>query len=127
MLISLHPGINQASIIKLMKMKTGSVIYHLDQLEYDDKMIRTEKRGMYRLYFSAATGKDVKVDSGQYLRETQKKILATVAEQKEATQSSISEALRMKQPLVSYHLKRLLEKNLIRRRGFAGFYTYLIQ
>lgn len=123
--ILLNPGINLAALRTVSGLQNGTLIYHLDRLEKDGSII-SKRLGQLRLFFPSEEAGDLdELEGGvQHLRETQKRILILLFEHPDISQKDIVKSTGMKQQLVSYHLRELIRKGHVKRKGLKGCYKY---
>ena len=98
-------------IIRILK------IYDRDVYEFSDNFIRVNFK--YRTSkLLPKTPRNININTNKsYISETQRSILKLIAENKQITQSEISDNLRIDKSTVVRNIKTLKEKNILRRVG----------
>jgi len=109
-----NPGCHLRRIKRAMSISMGTVQYQLDKLEKMGKVTST-KHGLYKYYFPAGLFKEKEKDILEVLtHETARKILLFIIEQKSPTQTDIVNTIKISASSVSWHVKRLIDLNIIR-------------
>jgi len=91
----------------------GSVQYHAYRLEKSGKITST-REGLYKLHFQSGAYRDHEKLLFRVLnQETSREIILFIIEQKSPTQSDIVKRLGSSAPSVNWHVKRLIDLNLI--------------
>ena len=124
--IAKSPGLHFREIQRRVGMATGSVDYHLHFL-HKNGLVRTEKAGRFLRYYAA----NVQFEQGDkdllsLLRQERiRHILIYLIEKKKANASKIAEELGYTPSNLSWYLKTLQEKSVIKqtKRGRFRFYS----
>lgn len=124
--ITRSPGIHFREIQRRVGLATGSVDYHLHFL-HKNGLVRTEKVGRFLRYYP--TNVQFEQQDKELLsllrQERIRHILIYLIERKKANASRIAEDLSYTASNLSWYLKLLQEKNVIRqaKRGRFRFYS----
>ena len=96
-----------------MSISLGSVQYHAYRLEKSGK-ITSKREGLYKLHFQSGAYHDHEKLLFRVLnQETPREIILFIIEQKSPTQSDIVKRLGSSAPSINWHVKRLIDLNLI--------------
>lgn len=108
-----HPGCYLRRIRTALGVSMGTTQYHLHLLEKKGRII-SRKRGFHKYFFPAGTFRDNEKNLLEVLgSETAREVLILIIEERNPTQSVIADRIGMSAPSVSWHLKRLIELNII--------------
>lgn len=108
-----HPGCYLRQIRRALAISMGTTQYHLGLLEGSAK-VTSSKRGLYRYYFAARTFQPTEKSLLEVLsQETSREILMLIMERGDPTQSDIADKIGVSAPSVSWHVKRLVESDVI--------------
>jgi predicted transcriptional regulator len=110
-----NPGNHYNVIKKKLKLKNGTLAYHLNVLERE-KLIKSTRDGLYkRFYPSKMSRSDIEKieENGHKLSKKQKAILQTIKDKPGITQKEIVILSRWKQPTVNYNIGVLTNNNII--------------
>jgi len=115
--ISNKPGSNYSAIKKRLKIGTSSLVYHLNVLQREG-FIRSKKEMGRRMFFPK-TGNipPGPLDSTLPPSPVQEKILEYLKDNGSKTRKEIEEALSIKRQTVSYSIKNLERKRLVKTSG----------
>lgn len=114
-----YPGIHLREIHRLSGVDLSLVEYHANQLEAEELVISIKQEG-YRRFFSVKTPE-------QPLTQDERRVLATLRregpfaivsyllESGPARNRDIAEGTGLSRPAVSYHLKKLLDADIVER------------
>lgn len=104
----------------------GSLQYHLFRLEKCDK-IGSVRQGGYRSYFPSGVFQEQEMNIMQILNQnTSRQILFFIIEQKNPTQTQITQKLNVRSPSIHWHLRRLLKLKIIQEVRDGKFKRYTI-
>jgi predicted transcriptional regulator len=120
-----NPGIHLRGLSSEMSIRMGTLRYHLGVLRHNHKISVSEDPSAIRFYENSGTYSQEEQQIHKHLRnETTKKILSVLLERPVATRQDIADAVGISGPSVSWHMKRLIEDNLVipRREGRAVMY-----
>ena len=96
-----------------MGVSMGTVQYQLDKLEKSGKITST-RRGLYKYYFPIGVFKEQEKEILEILtHETARKILMFIIEQKQPTQTTIVNEMKISTASVSWHVKRLIDLKIL--------------
>ena len=119
-----NPGCHLRRIRQELGIAMGTVQYQTGRLEKAGKISST-RLGLYRLYFPAGT-LDKEKDLLQVLRqETARDILIFIIERGNPTHSEISDNVAMSSASVNWHIRRLVDLNLIYEEKDGKYKRYL--
>jgi predicted transcriptional regulator len=126
--VAKSPGIHFREIQRRVGLATGSVDYHLHFL-HKNGLVRTEKVGRFlRYYITTVTYAEEDKELLSLLRQERiRHILIYLIEKRRANASKIAEALNYTPSNLSWYLKLLQEKNIIKqtKRGRFRFYSVI--
>jgi predicted transcriptional regulator len=105
-----NPGEHYTAIKKKLKLNNGTLTYHLYVLEREKK-IKSVKAGKMRKFYPIGAPIDGIKDAVTH--PTQLKIVDLISNRPGITPSEISNALKIKKQRGSYHINKLLNKNVI--------------
>lgn len=124
--ISKNPGCHLRKIRENLKISMGSLQYHLFRLEKRDK-IGSLKHGIYKSYFPAGVFQEQEMNVMRILNQsTTREILFFIIDQKNPTQTQITQKLKIRSPSIHWHLRRLLNLNIIHEVRDGRFKRYSI-
>src|SRR4029078_4867435 len=111
--IQKNPGCYLRQIRNELSLSMGSVQYHAYQLQKNGK-ITTSREGLYKLHFQSGAYQDHEKLLFRILnQETQREIILFMIEQNCPTQTDIVKKLRISAPSINWHVRRLIDLNLI--------------
>jgi predicted transcriptional regulator len=111
--IQKNPGCYLRQIRNELSLSMGSVQYHAYQLQKSGK-ITSAREGLYKLHFQSGAYQDHEKLLFRVLnQETPREIIMFIIEQKYPTQTDIVKRLGISAPSVNWHVKRLIDLNLI--------------
>lgn len=113
-LIEDYPGMYYHRLIRNTGMSPGIVQYHLRVLERAGLVV-SEQHGLQRLYFRAGRSHGLTVAKYQPLlrSELAARMAAVLATRGDATQNELAFELGVDRSIVSYHLRRLVQAQLV--------------
>ena len=124
--ISKNPGCHLRKIRDNLRISMGSLQYHLFRLEKCDK-IGSVRQGGYRSYFPSGVFQEQEMNIMQILNQnTSRQILFFIIEQKNPTQTQITQKLNVRSPSIHWHLRRLLKLKIIQEVRDGKFKRYTI-
>ncbi|MFH0949142.1 MAG: winged helix-turn-helix transcriptional regulator [Candidatus Aenigmatarchaeota archaeon] len=119
------PGIHFREIQRRTNIATGSLDYHLHFL-HKHGLLRIEKEGGFTRYYALTKtwGQEEKDAISLLSQKKARHILIYLIQKKRASALKISEALKISPSSLSWYLKQLTEKNIIKqtKRGRFRFY-----
>ena len=111
--IQKNPGCYLRQIRNELSLSMGSVQYHAYQLQKSGKITST-REGLYKLHFQSGTYQDHEKLLFRVLnQETPREIILFIIDQKYPTQTDIVKRLGISAPSINWHVKRLIDLNLI--------------
>ncbi len=115
-----NPGDNYNSIKRALDLNNGTLAHHLRVLERAD-VIQSKQDGMFKRFYPASM--KIPRDNGGEISEIQRILLSKIAESPGINQKEIASLLGLSKGVVSYHVKMLLGKQLLRieKRGRKTF------
>lgn len=127
------PGLHLSELLRRFPLAPSTVRYHLDQLERMGLLTRMEEGGYVRYYARLGGGTGPK----DALSRDDKRLVALLRQRApaaivhhlleagEASQGELATAARMSPSALAYHLKKLLEADLVaaRREGKETRYS----
>jgi len=119
-----NPGCHLRQIKRDLVLGMGTIQYHLNLLEKQGK-ITSERHNLHRYYFPIGIFSQNERDILKIMnQETAREILLIILEKKNPTQTDIANLLKISSPSVNWHIKRLMELNLIREIKDGRFKRY---
>lgn len=111
--IQKNPGCYLRQIRNELSLSMGSVQYHAYQLQKNGK-ITTSREGLYKLHFQSGAYQDHEKLLFRVLnQETPREIILFIIEQNYPTQTDIVKKLRISAPSINWHVRRLIDLDLI--------------
>jgi len=112
--IQTNPGCHLRQIKRELNLGMGTIQYHLNLLEKQGK-ITSERHNLRKYYFPIGLFGQNERDILKIMnQETAREILLIILEKKNPTQTEIANLMQISSPSVNWHIKRLMELNLIR-------------
>lgn len=126
-MISRDPGITFKELSRKVNYSVGTLQYHLRILQ-KEKIIRKEMKNGRRSFYAFETrspkdGFNILGTMNQ-LSAVQREILAVITDNSEISQNEIMNALRINRFMLHYHLKCLLDRDLILKRKVGRVVHY---
>ena len=130
--IEANPGEHYSEILRKLGMKNGALAYHLSILEKEG-FVNSYRDGMYKRYYpkgmkltKKTLNKNFKVDlikekgtepenDGIRLSNTQEKIIEAIQNNQGISQKEIAKIVDTSKQNVNYHIKLMLNANMIRK------------
>ena len=108
-----NPGCHLRKIKKEVHVSMGSVQYFLSKLENNGK-ITSQRKGLHKHYFPIGIFEENEREILQFLtRETDREIIFFIIENVNPTQTDIKRALRISSSAINWHLRRLIDSEII--------------
>jgi predicted transcriptional regulator len=122
-----HPGLHMRALEKRLGISLGDLRYHLDYLERKG-FITSRSDGYRKTYFSA---RDVYLQDRDLLallrQRGPRSIILHLMVNEEASFDELREALGVSKSTLSFHLKKLTERGLVKVRKREGKNAYHIE
>ena len=119
-----NPGCHLRKIKEMMHISMGTAQYQLDRLEKMGRITST-RTGLYKHYFPIGVFQDHEKEILQILtQETAREILMFIIEKQAPTQTDIVNSIDISAASVSWHIKRLIEYNIIEEIKEGKFKRY---
>lgn len=126
-LINQNPGIHLSKISQILKMRTSLVEYHLLFLEKHD-IIKSDKETGYKRYYLKG---QIGVKDKKYLfiirQKTVMKIILYLLKNEVSPHKIILENVDVSASTLSYHLNKLVKKNIIELNRYGKDKGYIIK
>lgn len=120
-----NPGCHLRQIKRDLDLGMGTIQYHLNLLEKQGK-INSERQNLHKYYFPIGLFEQNERDILKIMnQETAREILLAILEKKNPTQTDISNHMKISSPSVNWHIKRLVELNLIKELRDGKFKRYV--
>jgi predicted transcriptional regulator len=129
-MISRYPGITFKELSQEVSYSVGTLQYHLKVLQKEE-IIRKEMNNGRRSYYTFETRSHrigSKINYGKHqLSPVQIEVLALITDNPEISQNEIARTMGINRFMLYYHLKILLERDLIikRKEGRRVYYSRL--
>jgi DNA-binding MarR family transcriptional regulator len=116
-----NPGDHYSSIRNALDLTNSSLAYHLGVLEKED-LVKSMRDGMYKRFYPM--GARFPDDGGSPFSPIQKRMVQIIRETPGICQKDVASVLGVSSSTVSYHITRLVERDLItsKRRGMRTTY-----
>ena len=119
-----NPGCYLRQIKKNLNLSMGTIQYHLNKLEYEGK-VTSQRSGLYKHYFVTGVFIDTEKELIKFLtQETSREIIMFIIENVSPTQTEIVNKVKISPSSINWHLKRLLQANLIEELKDGKFKRY---
>lgn len=119
-----NPGCYLRKIKNDLDLSMGTIQYHLNRLEQEGK-ITSQKTGLHKHYFAIGIFKDHEKEIIKFLtQETPREIIMFIIENGSPTQTEIVNKIRITPSSINWHLKRILQANLIEEIKDGKFKRY---
>jgi len=120
-----NPGCHLRQIKRDLVLGMGTIQYHLNLLEKQGK-ITSERHNLHKYYFPIGIFGQNERDILKIMnQETAREILLIILEKKNPTQTDIANFMQISSPSVNWHIKRLIELNLISETRDGKFKRYV--
>ena len=121
-----NPGCHLRQIKRELTMAMGTIQYHLNLLEKQGK-VSSEKQNLHKYYFPIGLFKQNEKDILKILnQETAREILLIILENKNPTQTDITNIIKISSASVNWHMKRLIEMSLILEQRDGKYKRYTL-
>ena len=121
-----NPSAHLRQIKKELGLAMGTIQYQLDRLEKAGRISST-RHGLYRHYFPAGVLDNEKDVLRVLSQETAREILLLIVEKVNPTQTDISEKVMISSPSVNWHMRRLVELNLVKETKDGKYKRYSLR
>lgn len=122
--IQQNPGCHLRRIKNDLNMSMGTTQYHLNSLKKAGKII-TERHSLHRFYFPVGIFEAEQKNILKILnQDTSREILLFIIERKNPTQTDISNNIKITAASVNWHIRRLLEFDIIKETREGKFKRY---
>ncbi len=122
--IQRNPGCHLRRIKNDLNMSMGTTQYHLNSLEKAGKII-SERHSLHRFYFPVGIFEAEQKNILNILnQDTSREILLFIIERKNPTQTDISNNIEITAASVNWHIRRLLELDIIKETREGKFKRY---
>ncbi|MFX1288535.1 MAG: winged helix-turn-helix transcriptional regulator [Promethearchaeota archaeon] len=110
-----NPGVHHNELLRSCNLNKGQLQWHLDTL-LKHSIIKKEKHGQYTIYFPITTSAEaIEAFKNQFAKsKTTLEILNIIRKNPGITSAKISRNINLSRNSINYHIKKLLEKRLIR-------------
>jgi len=121
-----NPGCHLRKVKEELKLAMGTAQYQLERLEKAGRISST-RRGLYRHYFPAGMLDNEKDILKILSQETAREILMFIIEQGGPSHSEISAKIAISPASVNWHIRRLIELDLIYEEKDGKYKRYLLR
>ena len=122
-----NPGCHLRQIKRELTMSMGTIQYHLNLLEKQGK-VSSERQNLHKYYFPIGLFEQNERDILKILnQETAREILMMIFEKRNPTQTDIANIIKISSASVNWHIKRLIELDLILELKDGKFKRYTIE
>jgi len=119
-----HPGTHVRGMAKELRLATGDLQYHLLWLERHG-FIETKRSRFYRYVFPTMVfQEEEQALLGVLSQEAPREIILCLLEDPEMTQADLARCLQHSQPTVSWHMERLVQSGIVRKKKASRASTY---
>jgi predicted transcriptional regulator len=124
--IASHPGAHLREICRGLGLAMGAVQYHIRRLEQEGRISST-RRGLYKFFYPADLFGERQRDLLSVLSlDRPRELLLNIIEHPGTTQEALAGATNVSQPTVSWHLKRLIDLEIVDRHQDGRVVTYSV-
>ena len=124
--IQSNPGAHLRRICSCLSISIGSAQYHLDQL-LESKLIESEKESKYRRFFVSRKFSAFEKMVIAFLRKPNARLIMKYTSTNEGcSHQELSRLLGISSQAVTWHIKRLLDENMIEARVWDNSTYYRI-
>ncbi len=126
-IIRLNPGLHYRELERKSGFISGTLEYHLNYLKHKDLIMSTTEKGFTRYYLKEArlSTQDKRVIS--FLRqELPRGIILYIIMNEDLSQKNIAEHFSVTRATMSYHLKRMEQKQLVKCEKTGRMKKYFI-
>lgn len=107
-----NPGISFAHIMKVFGLNRGTLRYHLDYLEGEER-VRSMRKGQQNCYYSNQIGALDPITGGSDLTRKQIRLLRAIKNKPGISRKALIELTTQSREEVNYNLRRLKDKKVI--------------
>jgi predicted transcriptional regulator len=124
--ITAHPGVHLRQVCRELGLAMGDVQYHIRRLERDGR-INSVRRGLYKfLYPTALFGEKQRDILSVLSLETPRELLLNMIQKPGSSQDELAIAMKVSQPTISWHLKRLNDLGILEKQQTGRSITYRV-
>lgn len=124
--IKMHPGIHVREISRELGLAMGDLQYHLYGLEKQGR-IKTLRRGLYKFIFATEIfGERQSVILSILSQETPRELLLHLIERPNSSQKDLAMFIKLSQPTINWHMKRLVDQGIVARKRRGKIVTYSV-
>jgi len=118
-LINQNPGIHLSKISQILKMRTSLVEYHLNFLEKHEIISADKETGYKRYYIKGQIGSKDKKYLFILRQKTVLEIILVLLKNDISTHKIILENVKVSPSTLSYHLNKLLKKEIVQLNRYG--------
>ena len=112
--IKKNPGLHLRNLSRKSNIPYSTLKYHLHNLEKNDLIISKGQNGYQRYYLKNKIGNKYKNIINVLRQGTTRKIILCLLDNTSCTRKELSKELKKSPQTISFHLKKLLDLNIIR-------------
>jgi DNA-binding transcriptional ArsR family regulator len=109
-----NPGLHLRELSRKLDVPYSTIKYHLNILEKNDLILSKDQNGYQRYYLKDKIGSKYKEIINVLRQDTTRKIILCLLDNTSCTRKELSKELNKSPQTISFHLKKLLELNIIR-------------
>lgn len=114
-----HPGVSFTHIMKVFGINRGTLRYHLDYLQGEER-VRSVRKGQQNCYFSNQRAVLDSVTGSRELNSKQIRLLRAIKENPGISRKELLDLTKQSREEVNYNLRRLKEKKMIWKIADGG-------
>jgi predicted transcriptional regulator len=114
-----NPGVSFSHILKLFKINRGTLRYHLQYLEGEER-VKSIRKGQQNCYYSTQVGSFDPVTGASDLTRKQIRILRAIKDDPGISRKDLLDLTKQSREEVNYNLKRLKDKKVIWKIADGG-------
>jgi predicted transcriptional regulator len=114
-----NPGVSFTHIRKVFRINRGTLRYHLDYLQGEER-IRSVRSGQQNCYYSNQRGAMDPVTGSSELNAKQLRLLRAIKEKPGISRKELLELTRQSREEINYNLRRLKDKKVIWKISDGG-------
>src|SRR5574339_251552 len=107
-----NPGIRYRELLRLINSSNGVLSYHIDKLEKME-LVNVDRKARITRFFPLNISNEIMVLLGILRNQTSYEIMKLLCERGPVSQSEIVKYTRKSASTISWHVKKLLEDNII--------------
>jgi len=125
-IIKKNPGLHLSKVAEMLQISIPLALYHLRYLEKNDLITSVKEEGYLRYYESGVIGTKERKFLSLFRQEISLKIILYLLKNPKSRHKDIVKNLELSRSLISYHLKKLVKKEVIKVVAFEEEHGYVV-